>query len=197
MNRIASILRNVLHIVSGALLAQTSDQTSQTIGGILALVSTLWSQRNTKPPTGAVPVEVPISRPESTIIDDGVPRPATRKTPHALLCLFAFGLAGSALFAGCATNPRAVAWHTLDDLRTVVDAAERAYGDAWAAGRVTAAQEKSTDQAIEQFHAAFAVAVEAARLDYAAPAPPDLQRLADSLVKLIYSFATPIPPPSP
>jgi hypothetical protein len=93
-------------------------------------------------------------------------------------------------FAGCAvTSPKAKAYLALKDTQTLVASAERAYGDAVVAGRVSAADQVKCDDAITKFHAAFKTAVRAARHDYTAPTPPDLQRLADSLVALISTFA--------
>ncbi|HMP84455.1 MAG TPA: hypothetical protein PKA41_17300, partial [Verrucomicrobiota bacterium] len=98
------------------------------------------------------------------------------------------------LTTGCAntnTEPRAVAYLTLADVKTAVDKAERFYGDEVAAGRVTEKQQASIDAKIVDFHAAFLVAVRAARADYTSASSPDLDALATSLINLIYQLAPP------
>lgn len=114
-------------------------------------------------------------------------QPGEDKRQGKLLCVV--GLCGLMAFAGC-TNPRAPAFYALSDVKTVVDKAERHYGREVALGRVSESKQKDVDEKIVKFHAAFKSAVIAARADYTTPASPDLQRLADSLVSLIYTFAS-------
>ena len=89
---------------------------------------------------------------------------------------------------------RAKAYQSLDSIRIVVDRAEKVYGRQCQLGKVSAADQAKVDERIVQFHAAFLFAVDAASADYSTPASPDLTRLAESLVALIYTFA---PEPAP
>lgn len=99
------------------------------------------------------------------------------------------GATSLAVFAfGCA-NPRAASYFALADIKAVVDNAEKVYGREVALGHVSEEQQLQVDEKIIQFHAAFRVAVRAARADYTASASADVQRLAESLVTLIYTFA--------
>lgn len=165
-----------------------------TLGGFLAAVASgaglLFARDHDHPDDSSGAVEISHSPPASP------PVSTTRQIPGALAALLAAVLSAS-LFCGCA-NPRAAAFNTLSDVRAVVDKAERVYGDQVALGRITTAQQEQIDSAIVQFHAAFLVAVNAARADYTTPISPDLARLADSLVRLIYTFTpttAPRPPP--
>lgn len=98
-------------------------------------------------------------------------------------------------FAGCASHdPQTVAWHTLNDTRIMVDGAERAYGDAVALGRVTPEKQRDADAGIIKFHAAFKLAVVAARANWNAMTPDDVQRQADALIKLLLAFSKPPDP---
>jgi uncharacterized lipoprotein YmbA len=104
-----------------------------------------------------------------------------------LLNLLAVGVA--LLLAGCGGHPRAVAFKSLDTLRISVDRAERLYGDAVAAGQISEARQVKIDEKISEFHAAYLVAVRAARFDYNTPAGADLDKLAGALIDLIYAYA--------
>lgn len=124
------------------------------------------------------------------------PRPPadSQASPRAPLVSFLVLAIGAQLLAGCATDPRAKAFQSLDSIRIVVDRAEKVYGRQCALGKIPPADQAKIDSRILQFHAAYLFAVDAASADYATLASPDLTRLAESLVQLIYTFA---PEPAP
>lgn len=98
---------------------------------------------------------------------------------------------GSFALVGCKNQPtsaHAIAYLTLKDTKTLVDGAEKVYGRECALSHVSDADQKKVDEKIVQFHAAFKLAVKAARMDYTTQTPPDLQKLANSLVNVIYAF---------
>jgi hypothetical protein len=63
-----------------------------------------------------------------------------------------------------------------------VDAAEKTYGNLYALGYVSKANEAKIDAKIIEFHRAFLAAVRVARGSYSSVTPGDVQKLADSLV---------------
>lgn len=184
-----TLVRSLLKIGAGYLVAKGFADESTTeiiIAGVMALIGVVWGliHRN-PPPSGPTPIPVTYSPSASVQVDS---RPPTRLSPGAL-AVFLVAVLSALPFVGCQSPPPAVAYRSLDAIRVVVDRAENVYGRECAAGRVTAADQKTIDQRIVEFHAAFLVAARAARSDYSTPASSDLDRLADSLVKLIYTFA--------
>lgn len=160
-----TLIRSVLKIGAGVLVAKglTDESTAEVIiAGLTALISILWG-----------------------VIDRG------GKIPPVAPLLLVFGVWCSVFSSGCATTPQGKAYQALSDVKALVAHAETVYGDQCAAGKVSAAQQAEIDDAIRQFHAAFAVAIEFARADYTAPSGPDLDALAVTLVNLIYSLAPP------
>ena len=85
--------------------------------------------------------------------------PQLRLNVAALLILL--GFAATFLFSGCGSTPEAIAYHTLNDTRILVDGAERHYGDAVAQGKVSQERQDEADEAIVRFHAAYKLAAEA------------------------------------
>ena len=154
-----TLIRSILKIGAGALVTKgivDEGTTEIIIAGLTALISVLWGLFDR---TGKVP------------------------TPP-VTCL-AFTFAVCAFLCGCGSTPQAVAYNSLADVRAVVDRAEKLYGREVALGNVSDAKQAEIDDVIRKFHASFLVAVRAARSDYSTPASPDLDRLAESLVKLI------------
>jgi hypothetical protein len=149
-------------------------------GGIAGLWRAVMFGTNV-PPTG----QAPVTDLTGTAINSQPSRPGA-----LAILLSCFGIAFAPLLftTGCQSTPEATAYNTLASIRVAVDAAEKVYSREVAAGRVTAAQQESADEKIVQFHAAYLVAVRAARTNYTTLATPDLQRLADALINLIYTF---------
>ena len=104
------------------------------------------------------------------------------------------GLLGMMGVTGCGTTgekptPQAVAYFTLADTKALVDAAERVYGNQVVLGQVKSERERESDARIVQFHAAYLLAVKAARHNYSVQTPADVQALADHLITIINLLA--------
>lgn len=96
-------------------------------------------------------------------------------------------LGAGGCLTGCVGGPRtaqAQAFLTLRSVWTSADAAMKVYGTACATGRVSAAKQVEVDQQYLRFRASWRLAVSIARSENA-PAPPEVQELADELQRLI------------
>ena len=79
-------------------------------------------------------------------------------------------------------TPQAATFYTFSATKDFVDAAEKTYGNLYALGYVSKANEAKIDAKIIEFHRAFLAAVRVARGSYSSVTPGDVQKLADSLV---------------
>lgn len=91
-------------------------------------------------------------------------------------------------FTGCKTTagkptPQAVLFYTLSDTKTLVDAAEKVYGNEVVLGRVSKEKQAKIDALIREFHHDFGVAVVLARKDWTSITPDDVSALADILIQ--------------
>lgn len=185
-----TLVRSVLKILCGILVTKgvTDNGTAEIlVGALTGLVAVAWGYYHRQERAKSVPISHRPAGPSGK-----PPSP----TPPILSLLGTVMIGGVLLFTpGCVTDaasrptPQAVAYFTLADTRALVDAAERAYGRAVAAGRVTPDQERDVDEKIIRFHASYKLAVRAARTNYSTLTPPDVQKLADALVATIYTFA--------
>lgn len=138
-------------------------------GGLRSIVRSVWLGTNT-------PTEKQVTE---------------RDDPKQKRLFAVVGATALAVFSfGCAGVPReAVAFRSLETIQTVVDRAEKIYGRECALGHIAEKDQSYVDHRIEEFHAAFLLAVDIASADFSMPASPDLDRLAESLVSLIETFA--------
>lgn len=116
------------------------------------------------------------------------------KLPLWLLCGFlSLGLLTPAL-TGCGTlgskpTPQAVAFLTLAQTKSLVDNAEKVYGNQVVLGHVSKAKQSEIDAKIVTFHQRFGLAVKIAKSNYSASTPADVQSLADQLVTAINTLS--------
>ncbi len=112
------------------------------------------------------------------------------KLPMILLCGFlSLGLLTPAL-TGCVPRgskptPQAVAFLTLAQTKSLVDNAEKVYGNQVVLGHVSRAKQAEIDAKIVTFHERFGLAVKIAKANYSAATPADVQDLANQLITTI------------
>jgi len=113
----------------------------------------------------------------------------TGPVPMILLTgLLAFG--AMTTFTGCVPRgskptPQAVAFLTLAQTKSLVDNAEKVYGNQVVLGHVSKAKQAEIDAKIVTFHGQFGLAVKIAKANYSAATPADVQDLANQLITTI------------
>ena len=114
-----------------------------------------------------------------------------RRQFHALLLglFLALGLGGLVTVpTGCANTPRQIAYKSLKSVQDGSLVALEYYRVQFKAGKVDEVTRARVQTLYSQYQAAFALAATAARLDYNAPATPELIGLANNLIAVIQSL---------
>ena len=85
----------------------------------------------------------------------------------------------------CTTTQKTVAFQTLSAVQATVDSSLTAYADMVVSGKVDVATQVKVKAAKTRYEIAFKLALETAQGNLAAPAPGDIQKLADELSALL------------
>lgn len=99
-------------------------------------------------------------------------------------------IAAPAVFTGCGTTPtnEALIYYTFRDTQTLVHRAMDVFAENVVLGNVKPAKKTEVEAAYKSYQTAFNLALMATSGDLNNPVSANVQRLADELVKLIYSM---------
>lgn len=97
-------------------------------------------------------------------------------------------IATPATFTSCATKPtpEAIVYYTFKDIQVVAHRAYDTFAEQVVLKKVTPVKKEKIEGQYRQYQAAFALALTAAAGDLKSPAPLNVQKLMEELVKLIY-----------
>lgn len=115
--------------------------------------------------------------------------------PLPLLLLLGVLCVSVATVPGCVPRgaskptPQAMAFMTLAQTKSLVDNAEKVYGNLVVQGYVSKTKQLEIDAKIVTFHQQFGLAVKIAKANYSAATPADVQTLADQLVTTINTLS--------
>jgi len=94
-------------------------------------------------------------------------------------------------FTGCSTTNttrEAIIYYTFKDTQTIVHRAYDVFAERVVLGKVSASNQKDVEDAYVKYQDLFRTEFVAAQLDLSKPAPDELRKLADEVVKLIYKL---------
>lgn len=101
-------------------------------------------------------------------------------------------IAAPATFTGCANmgaaklTPEAVVYYTFKDVQIVAHKAMDVFAEQVVLNKVSPVKKEKIEGQYRQYQAAFKLALTAAAGDLKSPAPLNVQKLMEELVKLIY-----------
>lgn len=106
----------------------------------------------------------------------------------AVITSVAVGGFGCATTGGAPTTREAAIYFTFNDIKTMVDAAEKVYGNQVVLGHVSKEKQADIDEKIIEIHDKFKLALRLARMNYNTTAPAEIQAIANEFVLIVNSL---------